>query len=1250
MVLNYTTLCKKWMISIFTLAIVLTVFGNSAFAQEESGNATMISMPTITKDMVNFNGEFAISIGADKVNNYYLVDMSQFASLFEKVYFLNDVYQDSVLVCNLSDLNSVVLAFSAGKNYEIGFIKARFANLKAKAHQVSFTMTAEEKNEYVKQSNKLFQLSKSPLYPENINQNNLCDSALPFCTGTNYQFPAGVGAGSGQSGPCYNCLSTTPNPAWYYMKIANPGDLHIYMYSTPSRDIDFCCWGPFDTQSSCTQLTCAKVVDCSYSPNPTETCDIYGATTGKYYILVITNYSNQACNINFSQTSGSGSTDCTILPPPASNNGPLCVGETLILTASAVVGASYHWSGPAGFISNMQNPVIFNVSLANAGEYSLTITVNGQTSDPSTTDVAIFPGPTATLVGTTAICEGNSTDLTFNLTGTPPWTIKFSDGTNTQTIPFIGVTPYNYTVTPLVTTTYTLVSVEDSHCTGAVAGTATITVDSPIVLSNTQAECTPTNTHYIVTFEIAGGDPTTYSVTPNNGTISSGPPYIFTSDQIPESTPYEFTVTDVADCGPQSVSGSQSCVCPASAQMSGSTAICSGESATITINLNGVSPWNITYTQNGGNPQNIVANVSPYTFNVSPTATTNYAMTNVSDANCTGTVTGNANVVVNPLPTANFDATTECKGTSTEFTDGSSVVSGIVNQWSWDFGDSGTSTEQNPDHLYAAAGTYDVTLVATSNYDCLNTITKQVVVHPMPIVNAGEDQTIFYGASTTLSSTVTGGSGNYTYQWEPADSLINATVANPQTKTLRGNTDFTLTVSDQDGGCISDDVVSVLIEGFPLGGSLYAVPQEICLGAETGIYADITGGAGELSYSWRSVPAGFTSTLKDITVSPSQTTQYILAVTDEAPNTKEFPITVTVHPLPIADAGDDQTISNGAWVRLNGSATSGTGNYYYVWEPADSLATANNIAAPKTKNLSASTYFELTVFDDMGCVDKDSVLVAITGGPLSIAPIAKDSICKGETVQLHANPSGGAGDLTYSWISNPPDPSLINNTSADPVVSPQSENTTYTYSVTVTDSYNNSKTGSATVTVNPLPYINLVPSGAPHVANDTLYTCIYDSVTLDAGSGNKTYRWSNGANTQSITIKTTGIAFDIQEHTVNVTDYSHSTLCENSATIIVLFAFNECGYGIGENDNDYSIRVYPNPTKGDFTIELKGVKKSLNLQLVNASGQIISTQQLSGLNGSTFTTIYSLNSQQPGVYFMKLLNDDFVRVVKVIKK
>ena len=155
-----------------------------------------------------------------------------------------------------------------------------------------------------------------------------CGTAQPFCTGTNYTFPASTNT-SPPTGANFGCLGTQPNPAFYFMEIDNPGNITLSLLSTPANDIDFICWGPFTNPATmCNQLTAANIEDCSYSASSTETCQINGASTGDYYILLITNYSNNACNINFSQTGGNATTNCCILGGDAGDNNALNICDT----------------------------------------------------------------------------------------------------------------------------------------------------------------------------------------------------------------------------------------------------------------------------------------------------------------------------------------------------------------------------------------------------------------------------------------------------------------------------------------------------------------------------------------------------------------------------------------------------------------------------------------------------------------------------------------------------------------------------------------------------------------------------------------------------------------------------------------------------------------------------------------------------------------------------------------------------------
>jgi len=103
--------------------------------------------------------------------------------------------------------------------------------------------------------------------------------------------------------------------------------------------------------------------------------------------------------------------------------------------------------------------------------------------------------------------------------------------------------------------------------------------------------------------------------------------------------------------------------------------------------------------------------------------------------------------------TADFSASdsTFCQGTSITFTD---LSTGTPTSWAWDFGDGNTSSLQNPTHTYASVGTYNVSLTVTTNTGSdSESKTGFITVNSNPNINAGIDQTICDGSSTTLNAT-----------------------------------------------------------------------------------------------------------------------------------------------------------------------------------------------------------------------------------------------------------------------------------------------------------------------------------------------------------------------------------------------------------------------------------------------------------------------------------------------------------------
>jgi len=187
--------------------------------------------------------------------------------------------------------------------------------------------------------------------------------------------------------------------------------------------------------------------------------------------------------------------------------------------------------------------------------------------------------------------------------------------------------------------------------------------------------------------------------------------------------------------------------------------------------------------------------------------------------------------------------------------------------------------------------------------------------------------------------------------------------------------------------------------------------------------------------------------------------------------------TITVTPLPLANAGPNTTICSGTSVTLN--ATGGTN---YTWSNGQSTASIS--VTP-----SATTTYSVIV--SVGsCSDTASVTVSVTPTPAAVVS-GNATICSGSSTVLTA--SGGGN---YTWNTG--------STTAAINVSP-SATTTYSVVVSVGSC---ADTATTTVTIAPSPTITVT-------GNTTI--CQGDTTTLTAFGGTN-YGWSTGAITSSITV------------------------------------------------------------------------------------------------------------------------------------
>lgn len=211
------------------------------------------------------------------------------------------------------------------------------------------------------------------------------------------------------------------------------------------------------------------------------------------------------------------------------------------------------------------------------------------------------------------------------------------------------------------------------------------------------------------------------------------------------------------------------------------------------------------------------------------TATGAYNVTLIAtDANgCADTVVLNAYVNISDV-TANFtqNTTTICAGQSVSFTDQSIGA----NQWNWDFGDGGTSTQQNPTYPYAAPGTYTVTLIATNGTLCPDTLiqTNLITVNPAPTANFVADTTTSCEVPFTVNFTDLSTGTPVSWAWDFGDGNTSAAQNPTHIYTTPGSYNVTLTVTDAQG-CTGTVVFNNYIVIQPPIADFVGVPINGCV-------------------------------------------------------------------------------------------------------------------------------------------------------------------------------------------------------------------------------------------------------------------------------------------------------------------------------------------------------------------------------------------------------------------------------------
>ncbi|MDQ6757084.1 MAG: PKD domain-containing protein [Bacteroidota bacterium] len=419
-------------------------------------------------------------------------------------------------------------------------------------------------------------------------------------------------------------------------------------------------------------------------------------------------------------------------------------------------------------------------------------------------------------------------------------------------------------------------------------------------------------------------------------------------------------------------------------------------------------PIGSLYTWNFGDPASGINNTSSAsnpTHFYSDTGIYKVKLKITSPGGCQDSATTLA--FVYPGFSPGFISSGQCKNTVIQFTDTTKTKYGIVNSWSWNFGDpstlADTSHAKNPTYIYTTAGNYDVSLFVTNSKGCSATVTQTVSITDKPNLTVTNDTLICSIDTLQLNA-----AGNGSFLWTPNYNINNQNSSSPLVSP-KSPTTYYVTLTDP-FGCKANDSVFVNVKQFV---TIDAGPDtSICQGDAI----QLTPVSDALHYKWSPSAPLNNDTAKYPIATPLSTTKfYVIGNIGKCQSTDS--VTIKVSPYPVATAKLDTSICFGDVIQLHAS-----GGSIYSWSPTIFLNNSN-IADPIARP-NKSIRYVVTISDTLGCAKAvmDTVVVLVQRIFADAGP-RDTSIVIGQSLQLTAT-----GGQFYTWTPTTglSDPNIFN--------------------------------------------------------------------------------------------------------------------------------------------------------------------------------------------------------------------------------
>ena len=562
-------------------------------------------------------------------------------------------------------------------------------------------------------------------------------------------------------------------------------------------------------------------------------------------------------------------------PQITATGGSVCPGAPFVITPSG--SSTYTYYASSGILGNGSsftvNPITStSYSIAGTGTNGCITTSNS--AQTGTLTVSLLQSPVLVATSTpTAYCDGGSAVLNVSGANTYTWT---SPSSNSNAV----------TVTPSVTTVYTVSGTGTNVCNGVVAVTVVVN-QIPTVTVNSGTLCTG----YSLTMVPSGAS--TYTLFSSTGTVG-------TVLSPSATTNYSIIGTSSAGCNssPSTPGTSTIVVIPSPTIIASSGTVCIGSNYTIaptgannTYSINGVA--------NGGTS-------TPLSF--SPAVNTTYSITGTNTNGCVSFSPAVINVSVVALPTVAVSTSTSaiCISQAT-----ANLSATGANTYTWTGGSTGASVAVSP------TTTTIFMVTGTSTLLCNNSATVSVTVLSLPPVTAATNKNFVCVAG---GSTLTAGGAN-TYSWSNGTASLN-TVVNPTI-----NATYTVVGTDLNG-CRNTATVGVQVNTIVM--NVAPTSTSVCLGSSVTFTA-----SGAATYTWNG-----TINFATYLATPTTATVYTVTATDANLCPQVKTVLASVYQLPIVTSSITRTL-----ICLKETATiTASGANSYSW--SSGAATSSIVVSP----------------------------------------------------------------------------------------------------------------------------------------------------------------------------------------------------------------------------------------------------------------------------------------------------------------